>query len=73
MSPDEDKILSRVLNLNGLYSLQMEVFNHILELILLEVADPESDVIFLHEHLVAFEDVTLPEVFLELWEGIEYL
>lgn len=47
--------------------------NNFLDFLLEEVAYPESDVIFLHEHFVTLKDVTFPEVFLELGEGIKDL
>lgn len=49
------------------------MFDHVPELILLEVADPEGDVILLHEHLIALKDVALPEVLLKLGECVEDL
>lgn len=73
MSSKEDKVLGRIFNLNGFDPLESEMFNHIPELILLEVADPEGDIILLHEHLIALKDVALPEVLLKLGEGVEDL
>ena len=73
MSAKEDEVLGRVFNLDGLNPLQPEVLDHVPELVLLEVADAEGDVVLLHEHLVALEDAALPEVLLELGEGVEDL
>lgn len=73
MPSEEDEILGRIFNLNGFDPLEPEVLDHIPELILLEVSDAEGDVILLHEHLIALEDVALPEVLLKLGEGVEDL
>lgn len=61
------------MNLNGVEALQFEILHHFLNLIFLEVADTEGDIILLDEHFIAFEDMILPKELLEKWEGFEYL
>lgn len=73
MSADEDEILGGVFDFDGLNPLESEGLDHVSELIFLEVADAEGDVVLLHEHLVALEDVALPEMLLELRKGVKYL
>jgi hypothetical protein len=72
VSPNEDEILGSFINLDRLNSLQLEVLNHLLHLFLLEIPDAVSYVVFLDEHLVALEDVLLPELLFELWESLEH-
>ena len=72
MSPDKDEILGSFINLDRLDPLQLKVLNHILNLVLLEMSNTVSNVVLFDEHLVALEDVLLPELFFELGESLEY-
>ena len=60
MASNEDHILVKCLNNSGLDLHQTKAINDFLELLLLEVTYTVSEVLFVHKHFVAVEDVSFP-------------
>jgi hypothetical protein len=68
---NEDHISVKCLNCSRLDPHQAERINDLLELLLLEVTYAISEVIFLHEHLVGVENMSLPVDSLELRKRVK--
>ena len=50
---------------------ELKVRNHVGELLLQQVANPKSYVVFSYEHFIALEDVLFPKGFLQFRESLE--